>query len=78
MKKLRLSLMANKVCYLVDSEPNKKGFTKIKYINEKFINDVLGDSEELKRQYNAAGGKQSRQSAVNTLQTLRAAGLIKQ
>lgn len=71
-------LMANKVCYLVDSEPNKKGITKIQYINEKFINDVLGDNEELKNQYNAAGGKQSRQSAVNTLQTLRAAGLIKQ
>lgn len=71
-------LMANKVCYLVDSEPNKKGITKIQYINEKFINDVLGDNEELKSQYNAAGGKQSRQSAANTLQTLRAAGLIKQ
>ena len=66
------------MCYLVDSEPNKKGITKIQYINEKFINDVLGDNEELKSQYNAAGGKQSRQSAVNTLQTLRAAGLIKQ
>lgn len=70
-------MLANKVCYLVDSEPNKKGITKIKYINEKFINAVLGDNEELKSQYNAAGGKQSRQSAANTLRTLKAAGLIK-
>ena len=70
-------MLANKVCYLVDSEPNKKGITKIKYINEKFINDVLGDNDELKSQYNAAGGKHSRQSAANTLRTLKAAGLIK-
>ena len=33
---------------------------------------------ELKSQYNAAGDKQARQSAANTLQTLMAAGLIKQ
>ena len=71
-------MLANKVCYLVDSEPNMKGITKIKYINEKFMNDVLGDNEELKSQYYAAGDKQSRQSAANTLQTLGAAGLIKQ
>ena len=70
-------MLANKVCYLVHSEPTKKGITKIKYINEKFINDMLGDNEALKSQYNAAGGKQSRQSAANTLQTLRVAGLIK-
>ena len=71
-------MLANKVCYLVDSEPDKKGKTDIKYMNEKFINDVLGDNEELKSQYYAAGDKQARQSAANTLQTLMAAGLIKQ
>ena len=34
-------------------------------------------NDELKSQYNAAGGKHSRQSAANTLRTLKAAGLIK-
>ena len=69
--------LANKVCYLIDSEADAKGKTKIKFIDEKFMNEVLANNEELKSKYAAAGGKQSRQSASNTLQTLITADLIK-
>ena len=71
-------MLENKVCYLVDSEPDKKGKTKIKYINDKFMNELLADNDELKSKYNAAGDKYSRQSAANVIRTLTEAGLIKQ
>ncbi|MBR0045837.1 MAG: hypothetical protein IJP75_02995 [Bacteroidaceae bacterium] len=70
-------MLANKVCYLVDSEPDQKGKTKIKYINDKLMNEVLADNEALRSKYNAAGDKFTRQSAANVIQTLAEAGLIK-
>ena len=71
-------MLENKVCYLVDSEPDKKGKTTIKYINDKFMNELLADNDELKNQYHAAGDKYSRQSAANVIRILAEAGVIKQ
>ena len=69
--------LANKVCYLVDGEADKKGKTKIQFIDDKFMNALLADKAELKSKYNATGDKHGRQSAANVIQTLMAAGLIK-
>ena len=68
--------LADKVCYLIDSEADKNGKTKIKYVDDQFMKKVLADKEEAKKQYDAAGDKYGRQSAANVIQTLLAAGLI--
>ena len=68
--------LADKVCYLIDSEADKNGKTKIKYVDDQFMKEVLADKEEAKKQYDAAGDKYGRQSAANVIQTLLVAGLI--
>ena len=68
--------LADKVCYLVDSEAEKNGKTKIKYVDDQYMKEVLVDKEEVRKQYDAAGDKYGRQSAANIIQTLMAAGLI--
>ena len=68
--------LADKVCYLVDSEAEKNGKTKIKYVDDQYMKQVLADQEEVRSQYDAAGDKYSRQAATNVIQALMAAGLI--
>ena len=68
--------LADKVCYLIDSEADKNGKTKIKYVDDQFMKEVLADKEEAKKQYDAAGDKYGRQSAANVIQALLVAGLI--
>lgn len=75
---LNEALLANKVCYLVDSAPASNGHTKIKYMGDKYMKELLADKPEAKAIYEAAGEKSSRQSATNVINTLVAAGLIKQ
>ena len=69
--------IANKVCYLVDSAPASNGRTKIKYMGDQFMKELLADKAEAKAVYEAAGEKANRQSAANVLNTLVTAGLIK-
>lgn len=71
-------MLANKVCYLVETAPASNGRTKIKYMGDNFMKELLADKAEVKAVYEAAGEKASRQSASNVLKTLIAAGLIKQ
>lgn len=75
---LNEALLANKVCYLVDSTPVSNGKTKIKYMGDKYMKELLADKPEAKAVYEAAGEKASRQSAANVINTLVTAGLIKQ
>ena len=71
-------MLANKVCYLVETAPASNGRTKIKYMGDNFMKELLADKAEAKAVYEAAGEKANRQSASNVLKTLIAAGLIKQ
>ena len=68
--------LANQVCYLVDSEAGSNGKTKITQIGDQVISALLADRKDLLEKYNAAGDKRTRQSALNVLSVLRAAGLL--
>jgi len=69
--------LANKVCYLVDSDVDSKGKTRIQLMNDAFMNELLAGNEELKEQYYAGADLMGRESASNVLDILNKAGLIK-
>ena len=63
-------------CYLIDSIANKEGHYIVTRLDDKFMEELLKDDQELLKRYKSVKKKKIRQSASNILPILMDKGLV--